>query len=58
MKTTFVEYAVSKPESGPYGIACGKDGALWFTEQKGNRIGRITDGGEMSSFEVPTRKRA
>jgi hypothetical protein len=31
------------PSGGyPEGIATGPDGALWFTESIGNRIGRIT----------------
>lgn len=29
------------PESGPFGITAGPDGNLWFTEDFGNRIGRI-----------------
>jgi virginiamycin B lyase len=30
--------------AGPYGIAAGPDGNLWFAEDLGNRIGRITTG--------------
>ena len=30
--------------SEPRGITSGPDGAIWFTEQKGNKIGRITTG--------------
>ena len=36
------------PETGtcqPGGITAGPDGALWFTEENGNRIGRITTAG-------------
>lgn len=45
---------VNEIDSGPYGITVGKDGALWFTEQKGNRIGRINANGEINSFPIPT----
>jgi streptogramin lyase len=34
----------------PGGIAAGPDGNLWFTEENGNRIGRITPGGAISEF--------
>jgi virginiamycin B lyase len=44
--TTSGVFAVQKfplpsPNSGPSGIALGPDGALWFTETVGNKIGRI-----------------
>ena len=32
----------------------GPDGALWFTESTGNRIGRITTGGTITHYDVPT----
>jgi len=34
----------------PYGIAAGPDGNVWFTEQGGNRIGRITPAGVISEY--------
>jgi virginiamycin B lyase len=34
----------------PGGITAGPDGALWFTEENGNRIGRITTGGAITEF--------
>lgn len=37
MNIQIQEFALAKRESGPYGITAGKDGAMWFTEQKGNR---------------------
>jgi virginiamycin B lyase len=40
--------------SGPYGIATGPDGAVWFTEMHGIRIGRITTEGEVSAYPLPT----
>ena len=35
-------------------IAVGADGALWFTENVGNRIGRITTGGEVRQHLIAT----
>ncbi|PGD61974.1 Virginiamycin B lyase, partial [Bacillus toyonensis] len=54
MRITIQEYVVNEIDSGPYGITVGKDGALWFTEQKGNRISRINANGEINSFPIPT----
>lgn len=58
------EFPLPKPNSGPAGITVGPDGALWFTEagvrlpsslpDTGNRIGRITPGGVITEFTVPT----
>jgi streptogramin lyase len=36
------EFALPHSGSGPYSIALGAHGNLWFTESAGNRIGRIT----------------
>jgi streptogramin lyase len=37
-----------------FGIVAGADGALWFTEAGGNKIGRITaDGKSIMEFPVP-----
>jgi hypothetical protein len=35
---------------GPYGITSGPDGNLWFTELRGNQIGRITTAGTLTEF--------
>jgi streptogramin lyase len=40
--------------SAPRGIAAGPDGALWFTEVGLSKIGRLTTGGELREFQVPT----
>ena len=39
-------------ESGvdPFDIVRGPDGAMWFTEHNGGRIGRLTVEGELSEF--------
>ena len=36
--------------SDPYGIAAGPDGALWFTNNTNNSIGRITTDGVVTNF--------
>ena len=42
------------PSDGrPGGIVAGPDGALWFTEFVGDRIGRITITGEITEFPLP-----
>jgi parallel beta-helix repeat protein len=46
------EVLVPTANSEPYGIASGPDGALWFTEYLGNRIGRITTAGVITEFPV------
>src|SRR5262249_60777646 len=50
---TFIEYGVLTPNSRPVGITAGPDGNLWFTEQMGNKIGRITPAGAITEFVVP-----
>jgi streptogramin lyase len=37
----------------PAGITAGPDGNIWFTEENGNRIGRITPGGAITEFGLP-----
>jgi len=36
------EFGVPTVDSLPFGIAAGPDGNLWFTENAGKKIGRIT----------------
>jgi RHS repeat-associated protein len=36
--------------SGPVGVAKGNDGALWFTNNGNNSIGRLTTGGAFSAY--------
>ena len=40
--------------SNPREITSGPDGNLWFTEQLGNNIGRVTTTGAVTEFSVPT----
>src|SRR6266508_2541159 len=46
------EFSVPTSNSGPHGITAGPDGALWFTEVNGNKIGRITTGGVITQFAI------
>ena len=47
------EFPVPTPVSQPAGITVGPDGALWFTEENGHKIGRITTGGHITEYPVP-----
>jgi hypothetical protein len=38
---------------GPFSIAAGPDGALWFTEPSNNKIGRITTQGSVIEYPLP-----
>jgi hypothetical protein len=48
------EYPVPTANSYPAGITAGPDGALWFTEYYGNKIGSITTSGVIAEYPVPT----
>jgi virginiamycin B lyase len=52
--TPFTEFAIPTPASGAQGITSGPDGALWFVEQTGNNIGRITTTGAITEIPVTT----
>ena len=47
-------YSVPTPNSGPYGIVAGPNGASWFTETEGNKVGRITIAGAFKEAGIPT----
>jgi streptogramin lyase len=51
---TISEFVVPTPNSESEGITSGPDGALWFVEQTGNNVARITTSGAISEFLVPT----
>jgi len=53
-QVAIVEYLVPTANSLPLQIAAGSDGALWFTEEDGNKIGRITTSGVITEYRVPT----
>ncbi len=50
---TINQYPLSDPNSVPQGIVAGPDGALWFTENFGNKIGRMTTGGAITEYVLP-----
>ena len=54
MDGVVTEFAVPTAGALPYLIAPGPDGAMWFTEYAGNKIGRITMDGVVTEFAVPT----
>ncbi len=49
------EHPVADGAAGPYALTTGPDGALWFTEYKADRIGRITPDGRITEFPLPDR---
>jgi virginiamycin B lyase len=51
---TITEYPIPTANSNPSGITTGPDGALWFTEQGANKIGRITTAGAVAEYLIPT----
>jgi virginiamycin B lyase len=51
---TITEFSIPTSGSQPFDITSGPDGALWFVEQGGNKIGRITTAGSITEFSVPT----
>lgn len=51
---TFTEYPIPTGASRPWWITLGPDGAMWFTERDGNKIGRIDAAGTITEFPIPT----
>src|SRR5450755_3771290 len=47
------DYPLPGADSVPLGIVTGPDGALWFTENEANRIGRITVDGVITEYPGP-----
>jgi virginiamycin B lyase len=47
------EFPLPVPDSRPYTIVTGPDGALWFTESSRGVIGRITREGYLKEFRLP-----
>ena len=46
--TSYLSSDPVSPESAPYAIAAGDDGALWFTDFSAHKIGRITVDGALT----------
>ncbi len=51
---TFYSYSIPTSASYPQFITAGKDGNMWFTEESGNRIGKITPSGTITEYTIPT----
>src|SRR5260370_38884686 len=47
---TGIEFNTPTTDSVPTGITAGPDGALWFSEDLNNKIGRITTDGVITEF--------
>lgn len=54
---TSIEFPLSAPSS-PWAITSGPDGNLWFTEVTGNKIGKITTSGTITTYSVLTSESA
>jgi streptogramin lyase len=51
---TFTEFPIPTSNSTPNYITKGPDGNLWFTEEAGSKIGKITPSGKITEFQVST----
>jgi len=48
------EFRIRTAASIPAGITVGPDGAIWFTEENGNNIGRLALDGTLDEYPIPT----
>jgi virginiamycin B lyase len=48
------EYSIPVGGGEPFEVAAGSDGALWFTQDSPNKIGRFTTGGTYSEYSIPS----
>jgi virginiamycin B lyase len=51
---TITEFTIPTPNAGAYDIVLGGDFNVWFTEETGNKIGRITRDGVITEYAIPT----
>jgi streptogramin lyase len=52
---SMAEYPIPTASAAPNDIVAGPDGNLWFTENNGNKIGKITPcGGTITEYAIPT----
>ena len=49
------EFDLPNPDSQPVFIKVGPDKNVWFSEFRGNRIGRMTVDGTITEFDIPTK---
>ena len=48
----FTEWTLPTTPAQPWGITLGPDGAVWFTELRAGRLGRVRDG-RVTEFRLP-----
>jgi len=53
LAATITEFPLPSPGSGAGRITTGPDDNPWFTENTGNKIGRITRSGAIAEFPLP-----
>jgi uncharacterized protein (TIGR03437 family) len=53
-QVTITDFNIPTSNGQPWAIATGPDGNLWFTENTGNKIGKITPAGIISEFNIPS----
>lgn len=51
---TFYQFSIPTSTNRPQWIAAGSDGNMWFTENPGGKVARITPAGVVTEFTVPT----
>ncbi|MBV8284751.1 MAG: virginiamycin B lyase, partial [Candidatus Eremiobacteraeota bacterium] len=51
---TATSFSIASVSGAPDNIALGPDGALWFTDQVNNVIGRYDESFAVKTFSVPT----
>ena len=51
---TFYQFSIPVATNRPQWIAAGSDGNMWFTENPGSKIARITPAGVVTEFTIPT----
>ena len=49
-----IDQPIPTPGAAPQGIAYGSDGAFWFVEYYGNKIGRAQSGSPITEFPITT----
>jgi len=47
-------YTVPTRDGGPAAIIAGPDGAMWFIEALGNKVGRVSSAGAFTEYLIPT----
>jgi len=53
-KPKIVEYTIPTANAHPQSLAFGPDGSIWFTEESGNKIARISPEGKITEFPLPS----